>query len=164
MTEAERRRKYRENRTPAQREAERAYHRAYAKKRREEDRERHNWLRREWNRKNPRKIKSIQFKTQFGITLDQYEKLLRRQKGVCAICGCEAVGSPRRGGEKRRGGSVDHDHKTGQVRGILCGLCNLMLGHAKDRPDVLRAAADYLDKSAEPTYDEKGDLIPWSPV
>ncbi len=39
---------------------------------------------------------------------------------------------------------VDHNHETGQVRGLLCKLCNWALGHAQDNPDTLRRMADYL--------------------
>ena len=41
---------------------------------------------------------------------------------------------------------IDHDHETGFVRGILCSLCNTLLGHAKDDPEILRKAAEYLDR------------------
>lgn len=74
----------------------------------------------------------------YGITLEQKESMLAAQGGVCAICG---------GDEHTETNSwhVDHDHKTGLVRGILCMLCNLLLGKAKDSPDILRSAANYLD-------------------
>lgn len=42
----------------------------------------------------------------------------------------------------------DHDHSTGDGRGYICPICNTMLGFARDRPEVLRAAADYLEKNA----------------
>lgn len=44
---------------------------------------------------------------------------------------------------------IDHDHDTGVVRGLLCNLCNLLLGHARDQQDVLRAAIEYLDDAAQ---------------
>lgn len=73
-----------------------------------------------------------------GITGDDYRVMLRRQAHRCAIC-TNVLGS----GRDRH---IDHDHETGAVRGILCPPCNLMLGHAKDRPHVLIAAAEYLTR------------------
>jgi Recombination endonuclease VII len=64
--------------------------------------------------------------------------MLERQGG-CAICG-----SPDPGWTK--GWHVDHDHKSGALRGLLCNRCNLMLGHAKDSAVTLQAAIDYLLK------------------
>lgn len=72
----------------------------------------------------------------YGLEKGEYDKLFQAQGGVCAIC---------RQPRKQRL-SVDHDHKTGMVRGLLCRMCNgRLLTAAKDKPEVLRAAADYLD-------------------
>lgn len=74
----------------------------------------------------------------FGLTWDEYELLLACQDGRCAICG----GQPR-----KHLLSVDHDHKTGEVRGLLCSRCNhRLLGSANDDPARLRRAADYLEE------------------
>jgi len=73
----------------------------------------------------------------FGITIQQYEIMLESQDGKCAIC----LRKPR-----RQRLAVDHDHKTGEVRGLLCTMCNhRVLGGAMERSDILRRAADYLD-------------------
>lgn len=74
----------------------------------------------------------------YGITEDRYNALLATQGGLCSICTQAEVG---------RRLSVDHDHATGRVRGLLCRSCNLMVGSAKDLPGVLRAAAAYLEGS-----------------
>ena len=74
-------------------------------------------------------------KTRYGITLDEFEERLAAQGGVCAICG-KVCNLSRL--------SVDHDHETGRVRGLLCRRCNFMLGYAKDRPETLEAGARYL--------------------
>lgn len=72
----------------------------------------------------------------FGITLEQHDAMLAQQDSRCAICYSGFGQTPH----------VDHDHQTGAIRGLLCSKCNTMLGMAKDSPDVLRAAADYLEK------------------
>jgi hypothetical protein len=76
----------------------------------------------------------------FGITLEKYREMLAAQDGRCAICGSRDAGGnlPRM--------PVDHDHATGDVRGLLCMYCNIGLGTFKDSPVLLRAAAAYLEK------------------
>lgn len=76
----------------------------------------------------------------YGLSWDEYELLLACQDHRCAICG----GLPR-----KHALSVDHDHKTGEVRGLLCSRCNhKLLGSANDDPARLRKAADYLEQYA----------------
>lgn len=77
-------------------------------------------------------------KEKYGIDQGQYEIMVAEQKGLCAICGK----LPK---EKRRL-SVDHDHATLRVRGLLCRGCNLMLGLAADNTSILLAAMLYLRK------------------
>lgn len=77
-------------------------------------------------------------KLNFGITWDEYDLMLACQDGRCAICG----GKPR-----KYNLSVDHDHKTGEIRGLLCSRCNhKLLGSANDDPARLRRAANYLEE------------------
>ena len=80
------------------------------------------------------------FKATYGITIQQYDELLAGQGGVCAICGTDKPNGP--GGKYFM---VDHNHETGNVRGLLCGRCNFVLGHSKDRVDVLQKAIAYLN-------------------
>ena len=72
-----------------------------------------------------------------GITQDDFDALLERQGGLCALCG---------GYNSRidRELALDHDHNTGQVRGLLCDRCNLALGWCFDDPDFLERAAIYV--------------------
>ena len=75
----------------------------------------------------------------YGITYEEYEELLAQQGNVCEICQQN----------KNRDGRrlfVDHDHETGSLRGILCQKCNSILGLASDSPEILRQAANYLEK------------------
>ncbi len=75
----------------------------------------------------------------YGITLDDYDRMLAEQGGACAICG----GGPE-GGPATKNYSVDHCHETGLVRGLLCSSCNIGLAKFRDRPELLIAASDYL--------------------
>lgn len=77
-------------------------------------------------------------KIRYGITLEEFEHMLALQGGVCAICK-----QPENDRYKRRL-SVDHDHSTGKVRGLLCHMCNTALGKLKDNPELFDAAASYL--------------------
>lgn len=74
----------------------------------------------------------------FGISLEDYDLKLEEQKGVCAICGGLCKSGKRL--------AVDHDHKTGNIRDLLCGNCNGGLGKFQDNPELLIKAADYLRK------------------
>lgn len=80
----------------------------------------------------------------YGITDDQYQAMVEVQEGLCAICAQPPT--PVKGRTLRL--HIDHDHDTGEVRGLLCGLCNQGLGQFKDDPARLVAAADYLLKRA----------------
>lgn len=76
----------------------------------------------------------------YGVTKDQFVQLLEKQNGQCAICG----GSMTTVRFKRP--SVDHCHKTGKVRGLLCHGCNTGIGMMKESPIRMRAAAEYLER------------------
>jgi len=88
--------------------------------------------------KSVKQLKDMRRKLRaYGISPADYAAMWSRQGGLCGVCG---------GDNKRRALSVDHNHSTGSVRGLLCGGCNLMLGYSKDRPSVLRQAATYLER------------------
>lgn len=80
----------------------------------------------------------------YGITIDDYERMLDEQGGRCAICATDVPGS------RNKVWSVDHCHTINKVRGLLCAHCNWGLGHFKDDPDRLRAAASYLQNAWPP--------------
>ncbi len=80
-------------------------------------------------------------KKQLGLPVDWYEKTLLAQQGLCAICKRPEV-SQRAG--RVRSLAIDHNHKTGKVRGLLCQKCNLALGNFQDSSDVLLSAIAYL--------------------
>ena len=77
-------------------------------------------------------------KRRFGMTEEQYEALLQKQGGACAVCKREAKQFTKRL-------AVDHDHKSLKVRGLLCGNCNHRIVGRYREGTLLRAAADYLD-------------------
>lgn len=95
-----------------------------------------------WRTNNPDKQKAIK-KTatlkQYNLTLQEYDNLLSRQDGKCAICGSLP---------NKKDLAVDHDHITGKVRGLLCTNCNLILGLANDNPEILENLINYLYKYA----------------
>lgn len=91
---------------------------------------------------NPREWKDAELRNKFGISLHEYGKMLVAQGGVCAICKNEESDT-RNGTVKAL--AVDHDHKTGKVRALLCAACNTGLGKFMDDSVLLRAAAEYLD-------------------
>lgn len=72
----------------------------------------------------------------YGLTIEQYEALYEAQGGVCYIC--------RRATGKVRRLAVDHDHKTGYVRGLLCKPCNSVLAHIRDDTQTLHRTIEYL--------------------
>ena len=77
----------------------------------------------------------------YNITLKEYDKLLTKQNGRCAICGAKTSRNKAHGRF-----SIDHDHLTGKIRGLLCSKCNHGLGLFDDNPESLIAAAHYLTK------------------
>lgn len=76
-------------------------------------------------------------KKTLNITVEDYDKFYRQQKGRCAICGVHQS-------ELNRRLDTDHSHDTGRIRGLLCRRCNLLLGNAKDDITILKKAITYL--------------------
>lgn len=89
---------------------------------------------------DPARKRDNRMRRQFGIGAAEYDELLASQNGGCAICGA-TVGD----GSGRRH-HIDHCHKTGAVRGILCSECNLGLGKFRDDLDLLQCAINYLSR------------------
>ncbi len=95
---------------------------------------------RNYRKRFPNKSTNSTIKYRYGITLEEYTTKLREQFDCCAICSTAFPGG------KKKSFFIDHNHKTNQVRGLLCRECNLMIGHAKDDPDILREAIRYLEE------------------
>jgi hypothetical protein len=99
---------------------------------------------RNWRQANPEKATNHNLKKMYGISLQIYESMAVEQDGVCGICKLPEQAVDKDGAPRRM--PVDHCHKTGKVRGLLCTACNRALGLFKDNPAVLRNAAEYLEK------------------
>lgn len=91
---------------------------------------------------NPDRFRGYHYKHRYGVTAEQVREMHAAQGGCCAICKDPA---PITGAKRTALAAVDHCHTTMKVRGLLCRNCNLMIGNAKDMPQVLRAAANYLE-------------------
>lgn len=94
---------------------------------------------REWARRNPDKVKNNKLLREFGITLDTYNKMFAVQQGCCAICG-------KHQSELKLSLAVDHNHKNGVIRQLLCNHCNLILGLVQDNILLLQEFIDYVKK------------------
>jgi hypothetical protein len=75
----------------------------------------------------------------YGINHEIYLKMLEEQNGCCKICGI----SEKETGKRLH---VDHNHKTGKVRGLLCTRCNTGIGKFKEDPDIIRRAIEYVER------------------
>jgi hypothetical protein len=91
-----------------------------------------------WQKQNPRSRRNTHLKSKFGITIEQFDSLLKLQNHCCAIC---MSPTPRGRGTFH----VDHCHKTGTVRGLLCHDCNTGIGKFGDNVKMLQKAIDYLE-------------------
>ena len=141
--------KYNEEHKEEKKVVDREYHQAHKEER--------NAYRRQWTVDHPghqlahRRKKRLEdplydrrhmLKTKYGITAEEYDEMLESQGNGCAICS---------GRELQKGRyhmHVDHNHVTGQVRGILCHKCNSLLGMAKDSIEILNLAIAYLEAYA----------------
>jgi hypothetical protein len=94
----------------------------------------------------PIKAKQYYLKQWYGLTVDQYDSMVKQQNNSCAIC--DIVFDSGIKGTKPH---VDHCHVTGRVRGLLCSKCNTLLGMANDNKVVLENAITYLDRSQDDT-------------
>lgn len=96
---------------------------------------------RDWKRKNRDRnrylTKKSYLKKTYGLTYEQYLDLIEDQNGECAIC------------REFKELHIDHCHKTGKIRALLCPECNKVLGLAKEKIDILQSMIVYIDKFKE---------------
>lgn len=94
--------------------------------------------------KNPESARWRHVKYKYGIGKTDYDRMVDEQNGACAACGA-TEGQPRLGKGERYWLHIDHDHDTGEIRGLLCYRCNNGIG-LLGTPKALRQAADYLER------------------
>ena len=90
----------------------------------------------------PLKNRQYNLKKRYDMTMEDYDGLHEEQEGMCAICGAMEGGTTR-----SRKLHVDHNHTTGDVRGLLCNECNTGLGKFKDDTAILKNAITYLQEN-----------------
>ena len=100
--------------------------------------------------KFPFREKGWHLKTIYKISMDEYNKILEKQNGLCAICSRPETSIVR---GKIPLLSVDHDHNTGKIRGLLCAFCNHGIGRFRDDIDLMKKAIKYLELS------QKGQIL-----
>lgn len=84
-------------------------------------------------------------KYHFGITMEEYNRMLKEQNEVCAICYNKETDCEKRTG-KPRSLAVDHCHQTGKIRGLLCRKCNTAIGLLKENLNIINNCINYLTK------------------
>lgn len=89
-----------------------------------------------------KKTRKYKLASRYGISVEQYEDMLKEQDNSCKICG-------KHEDEELHSLAVDHCHDTGKVRSLLCMSCNTGLGLFKDNKELLIKAQDYLEKHKE---------------
>lgn len=126
-----------------QREKKRAYARQYYW----DNKDKVTAYKKEYRKSHGDCIKSYRIQATFGIDLIEYGAIFVSQKGLCALCGklMSEIGAYE-GKQHNSNDSpvLDHDHKTGKIRGMVHGRCNHLLGNARDNIETLEQAVDYL--------------------
>jgi hypothetical protein len=93
---------------------------------------------RKYRKQNPQKYINLRLKWTYGISIEEYNEMFLKQNGLCAIC--------KRTDIEQKRLAVDHCHKTGKIRELLCSKCNKGLGHFDDNLIYLKEAVEYLKK------------------
>lgn len=115
--------------------------RSYGKLYRLRNRELIRKKKREYHKNNPHIKRRSYLKLEYGISMGDYEELLKKQGYKCKIC---KSNTPRCTQHKHL--YVDHDHSTGKIRGLLCNRCNMGIGHLEDNVEFFKEAIKYLEK------------------
>lgn len=95
--------------------------------------------------KNPTRERAKQLRLGYNMTLQQYDQMFAQQGGVCAICKRPETHRHRWSDTGYKALSVDHDHKTGDVRALLCASCNMSFGMMNEDPERIQALLAYAE-------------------
>jgi hypothetical protein len=140
-------------------------HQAYFRWWRKQNRDADNARKSVWSHKNLEKkqLSSLKshLKKKFNLTVAGYEELVSRANSKCAICGAEPKKEISGNGKSNPRLHIDHCHKTGKVRGLLCFNCNAGLGQFKDDVSRLEKAIGYLEtfKTEQRAIDDAGEIF-----
>lgn len=110
-------------------------------------------------RNNPElrlRVNEGNIRRKYGLSPEGRKEMFEKQGGLCAICKQPET-------SKNMRLSVDHDHETGKIRGLLCSNCNTALGLLKESPGIAQAATDYLKSQASSDYSESCPLLAADP-
>ena len=99
-----------------------------------------------WESRTPKKRLEQHLKYKYGVSHQEFMDAWQKQSGCCAICS-EALPDLMVYENRKRGYAIDHNHETGEFRGILCLSCNTLLGMARESKKVLQKAINYLDNN-----------------
>lgn len=91
------------------------------------------------------KTKAYILKCRFGLSLEDYHSLYKKQSGSCAICN-KALTLYAETRDLSSVACIDHNHSTGEVRGLLCNTCNTGIGMLKEDPIIMQSAIKYLQQ------------------
>jgi len=91
----------------------------------------------EWRDKTNYSLREALLKREYNMTQDDYDQMLQEQDFCCAIC-------KRHMTEFKRNLAVDHNHTTGEIRGLLCGNCNRTVGFVKENPEIAESLVRYI--------------------
>tara|TARA_R110000868_G_scaffold403088_1_gene679950 strand:- start:1740 stop:2123 length:384 start_codon:yes stop_codon:yes gene_type:complete len=105
---------------------------------------------RDYRKSNPAKMKAIDLKKKYGLPMEEYVEMLLDQKGVCKICKQPEIAIDHRT-HKLRSLAVDHNHTTGDIRGLLCTTCNTAIGLLREDANLFEAASNYLKEASTST-------------
>jgi hypothetical protein len=94
-----------------------------------------------WRKENPEAWRALSLRKKYGLTVEQFDDMVKAQGGLCAIC---LKPETRTTKGQNRYLSVDHDHNTNKIRGLLCHRCNASLGLMREDLDSLRRMIDYI--------------------
>tara|TARA_R110002153_G_C13079727_1_gene474226 strand:+ start:137 stop:655 length:519 start_codon:yes stop_codon:yes gene_type:complete len=106
---------------------------------RSNNKEKRNEYLKRWLKANPEKTRDQKYRHRYGINIEDYNKMLKQQKGLCKICGSNDYGK-----KSAKYFVIDHCHTSKKVRGLLCHKCNVILGLCKDNTDILQKSIEYL--------------------